>query len=229
MKCFSIGLNPKFARHVQFLYMEFDPTLTEVLEQMQKDMGEDEVMMLANYPHQVSRHVRKYQYIWRTASKKNMKNYVVIANTEILRRRNKKNDPCVTNWKHFDNVLMNEHINRIGCGSPYLNHKKPICSSHAKIKESRYDFNAIGTQYPLKPCQEMINVDIQYLDVGYYVENDTSIWLTIEYPLQIKMITQAQSVDLHALIGSIGGYIGLFLGRNLINVTFFSNILILII
>ena len=213
VKCFSIGLNPKFARHVQFLYLEFDPTFTEVLEQWQKNKRQSDVLILTNYPHQVSRHVKKYQYIWQTASKKNMNNYVVIASTEILRRRNKKKDPCITNWRNFDNDLMNEHINHIGCGSPYLSHNKPICSSAAKIRESRYDLNTIGTQYSFKPCQEMINVDIQYLDL-YYDENDTHLWLMIEYPLQIKIITQAQSVDLHALIGSIGGYIGLFLGIN---------------
>ena len=35
---------------------------------------------------------------------------------------------------------------------------------------------------------------------------------TIEYPEQVKVITQSQAVDGHSLVGNIGGYIGLFLG-----------------
>ena len=36
--------------------------------------------------------------------------------------------------------------------------------------------------------------------------------LTIGYPRQVKIITQSRAVDVNALVGNIGGYIGLFLG-----------------
>ena len=36
--------------------------------------------------------------------------------------------------------------------------------------------------------------------------------LTIQYPQKAKIITQSRAVDGNALIGNIGGYIGLFLG-----------------
>ena len=32
------------------------------------------------------------------------------------------------------------------------------------------------------------------------------------YPEYIRIITQSKDVDIHALIGNIGGYVGLFLG-----------------
>ena len=35
----------------------------------------------------------------------------------------------------------------------------------------------------------------------------------VTYPSKGKTITQLQEVDAHALIGNIGGYIGLFLGK----------------
>ena len=37
--------------------------------------------------------------------------------------------------------------------------------------------------------------------------------VTIGYPEQVKIITQSQAVDVHTIIGNIGGYIGLFLGK----------------
>ena len=36
----------------------------------------------------------------------------------------------------------------------------------------------------------------------------------INYPEEIKIITQSKEVDGNSLIGNIGGYIGLFLGRH---------------
>ena len=45
-----------------------------------------------------------------------------------------------------------------------------------------------------------------------YLSNST---LTIElrFPDQMKIITQSKEIDIHTLIGNIGGYIGLFLGN----------------
>ena len=37
--------------------------------------------------------------------------------------------------------------------------------------------------------------------------------LLIRYPEEVKIITQSKEVDVHSLIGNIGGYLGLFLGK----------------
>ena len=36
----------------------------------------------------------------------------------------------------------------------------------------------------------------------------------MNYPRYVKIIIQSKDVDIHALIGNIGGYVGLFLGIN---------------
>ena len=36
------------------------------------------------------------------------------------------------------------------------------------------------------------------------------------YPEYVKVIEQSKDVDIHALIGNIGGYVGLFLGIRMI-------------
>ena len=87
------------------------------------------------------------------------------------------------------------------------------------MRESSYDIDLVRDQ--LKPCEEMSNVEIECLDIGVNGTDDSLLrmgylGLRIEYPSDIKMITQARSVDLHALIGYIGGYIGLILGISFI-------------
>ena len=61
------------------------------------------------------------------------------------------------------------------------------------------------------PC-ESISTSIFSTDKLDYMDNN-SLALTINYPKKLKIITQSQAVDFQALVGYIGGYIGLFLGN----------------
>ena len=42
--------------------------------------------------------------------------------------------------------------------------------------------------------------------------NSTTWNFMIHYPDEFKVIMQSKEVDIHSLIGNIGGYLGLFLG-----------------
>ena len=213
-KCFSISIKPQFGRDLREIALYFNSNLVEILASMQghgvhgyRGM----VVIFANYPNQVARYVDKSVIIWQTDTKKNMNNAITMAGTEILRRRNKRADPCLTSWKDFDNFAMKEHINALECITPYLKQSKPLCSSAVTMKKSRYEMEAVRDKY--NPCQELSNVEIEYRELPYNYTDD-KILLMIQYPAQTKIITQSQAVDLHSLIGNIGGYIGLFLGRN---------------
>ena len=80
---------------------------------------------------------------------------------------------------------------------------------HEDIKKSKLDFYMLEKQYQIKPCLR-ISKHLDYYRIGKVDQN----WLTfgIEYPKEVKVISQSKEVDGHALIGNIGGYIGLFLG-----------------
>ena len=121
---------------------------------------------------------------------------------------------------------MDAHLDELECIIPYLKRGKPICSSPVTMKESRYDLDTIRKKF--NPCQEMINVEIGYIDMvqDYNVSDEGPLILHIQYPDQMKIITQARSVDLHALIGNIGGYIGLFLGTSMNDYVFSIMIIV---
>ena len=65
-----------------------------------------------------------------------------------------------------------------------------------------------------KPCGTMSKIDYSYSTDPQNWMNNTFFAISVIYPEQMKIITQEQSVDLHALVGNIGGYIGLFLGKS---------------
>ena len=73
-----------------------------------------------------------------------------------------------------------------------------------------------ASKYHHLPCQ--ILAGTTYKTDVYETDNATFdvrnlIGLMVSFPDKIKIITQSQEVDIQALIGYIGGYIGLFLGN----------------
>ena len=67
------------------------------------------------------------------------------------------------------------------------------------------------------PCQEIPNIAYKHTVVGTNASEFSKFPVRefpifISFPDQIKVISQSQAIDIHALIGNIGGYIGLFLG-----------------
>ena len=79
--------------------------------------------------------------------------------------------------------------------------------------------------YP-KPCHRFSKIDKHIESEDHEEEEDdeeeghrkkrdiSEAWiLSILYPEDMKVITQSKEVDEHALIGNIGGYVGLFLGN----------------
>ena len=57
----------------------------------------------------------------------------------------------------------------------------------------------------------MPNIEFQHSSLKSI--NIDAYHILIFYPVKGKVITQLKEVDAHSLIGNIGGYIGLFLGK----------------
>ena len=71
--------------------------------------------------------------------------------------------------------------------------------------------NGIRNRYFPVPCEEMSN--IVYTVDKLERSGVKSPELYFSYPYRTKVIQQVKAVDLQALIGNIGGYIGLLLGK----------------
>ena len=77
------------------------------------------------------------------------------------------------------------------------------------MKEGRYDGMILEQKYNIVPCQEMPYFDYRYHQLGS--KGSYNLW--INYPTKAKFVKQLKDIDAHTLIGNIGGYIGLFLGK----------------
>ena len=210
-RCFSVGIKENLQTHVKFLVLKFKASLLKPLSEIRDANKRPDIAMATfNYPQQVLKFSESTTYIWRD-SKKSVKNSFAITAMEILKRRNKYKKPCVVDWMHFDNLVSNKHLETIGCRTPYQNTLKPICGTRREMLESVYDLSIVRKKYYPDPCEEMSNIVYSFNKLRH--SHGTWLGIEIAYPDKIKIITQSQSVDAQSLIGNIGGYIGLFLGK----------------
>ena len=77
-----------------------------------------------------------------------------------------------------------------------------------------YDYTNVRTHYLPASCQRLSRVDTDVNVWSTYLTEYGTIQIDIRYPEYARIITQSKDVDIHALIGNIGGYVGLFLGIN---------------
>ena len=211
VKCFGVQLVDKYKEEVYYISQFYKQN--EFLDGFNRSSGNGLIIIL-HYPKQFL-HAKTIKEFWGDRTTKTDYGYrFTITDQEIFKRRNKRRESCMNNWKHYDDEVLEQHIKHYGCRAPYhANFKQfPLCSTKQQIKESIYEVSFLQTQYSTMPCQSMSRVDFVFSDDDFG-GNGTEFVLEISYPYQLKIITQSKAVDIHTLIGNIGGYIGLFIGK----------------
>ena len=140
---------------------------------------------------------------------------LMIKEFEILRQRNKKAQKCIESTDGYDSIIYEEHLRKKGCYAPYI---KPHnlyqkCSNLKDINESQIHIKEPEIMGVPKACKRISKTRITY-SLGKNKFKESDLWyIKISYPREVKIITQSKEVDFHSLIGNIGGYLGLFLGK----------------
>ena len=210
-RCYSIGVKQKFSKTVKHLAISFDLSLMEMLKQM---TWKPYAYVIINYPYQLLRYDGIFQPVFQTEPNGVISGLFTFSNIEVLQRR-KKGASCVSDWQHYDDLVLSKHLETVGCANPYQNGNNITCDTQKEKEKAKYKFeiNKDKYKYHTDPCQELTNVKYGLeKNIFSVFKNDTSLHFGISYPDKMKIISQARSVDFHALIGNIGGYIGLFLG-----------------
>ena len=211
LKCFGIELNKTYAKDVSSMRLAFNKTLKSTIRTSMA------VQVFFNYPNQFTRPRGGPITIWQKKERNgifyNNHEFIQITSIELLKRRKKRYEKCTTQWYRFDDLVLKHHVEKVGCRAPYVSQfaEFPLCKTQNGMKKSVYGGWSLQKEYLKDPCQEMPNIDFKHSSLKTYSLNVFS--LQIGFPLKGKIITQLQEVDAHSLIGNIGGYIGLFLGK----------------
>ena len=219
-KCYGLKLEAEYEKDIEDLTFGFDSSLEKMIEKV----GVKYIML--NYPQQVLKNNNGIQNIWEIKDKTDalplfkFSNLFQITSIDLLKRRSKPQKRCSDKWKKFDDMVRQRQISNIGCTAPYQEEFQsyPMCQTQEELKRSFYDGRALSMDFDPAPCQEIPNIGYKHTRVGTNASEFSSFPVRefpiyISFPDQIKVISQSQAVDIHSLIGNIGGYIGLFLGK----------------
>ena len=112
-------------------------------------------------------------------------------------------------------MVYDQHLMKTGCRAPYLkkNELHPKCSSNKTIKNGMYYKKVAERMEMPKACLRITKIRTE-CKIHENKYREYPMWyIRVLYPIEVKMISQSKEVDVHSLIGNIGGYIGLFLGN----------------
>ena len=93
----------------------------------------------------------------------------------------------------------------------------PICGTQEKMKQSFFKWPDATYRYPT-PCEGASNIGYEFYNVKFQEQffDPASLMVSVSYTNKIKIISQSRLIDGQALIGYIGGYVGLLLGKQIL-------------
>ena len=134
---------------------------------------------------------------------------------EVLRKRNKRSNPCISDALNYDEIVLEDNLEKVGCKAPHQKSHKTwkICDSKENMKKA-----AFGVMESSKiACTSASAIVYTYEEVDNKLTNNSdSFDVVIMIPNQYKEIVSVKAVDIHSAIGNSGGYIGLFLGNKIL-------------
>ena len=155
-----------------------------------------------------------YKSSW--PERKEKKEYLmafVLNQIDILKRRNKRNDPCITDGANYENEVLDAHLKKVACRPPYqkigMNHT--ICSSSKSLKAAKLESTILSNLKKACTSAEIITYTYEEYDIDR--NGPDWVWFVIDYPRKFKEIKMVKAVSIQTVIGNSGGYVGLFLGN----------------
>ena len=211
IKCFGIELKDKYKQHVNYIALRYQEN--EFLDGLHRSENKKIFVVMFHYPNQLLLTNENYLYTER-ANRTKYGMYLKITGTEVFNRRSKRDLQCINKPEGYDNRVLGHYMKSIGCRAPYqsLHTHLPVCSTKEEIQKIGYDASTSTNTYHPNPCQSMPKIDFDHTIIDPE-EDEEWFKLEVGYPKQLKIITQSKVLDVHALVGNIGGYIGLFLGK----------------
>ena len=79
--------------------------------------------------------------------------------------------------------------------------------------ENKLEYSKIRTKDFIPDCKIISKIRASVDDGLENEESDSTMAIRLEYPDTIRIIHLSKEIDIHSLIGNIGGYMGLFLGN----------------
>ena len=81
------------------------------------------------------------------------------------------------------------------------------------------NFDLVVKKKMKKPCTSASTLGFKYHEVDVNLKGSDRFYVKIHYPYQYKEIVMIRAVGIETVIANAGGYIGLFLGKEMVTLT----------
>ena len=133
---------------------------------------------LFHYPHQFLRSSGTMRRVWKERKDNSeFSMWFTLTGMDVMNRRNKRHDTCITNWRDYDNEMLKRHIYNLNCSAPYhptfVTSNRLACHNESDMqKASKFgpdQYEQFGLEPPCRSVEK-----IQYTYVEH--ELDASSW-----------------------------------------------------
>ena len=188
----------------------------------------DEFCTLFHYPNQILDSINTIRSQWGKKSKD--QNYYMLFSLlgmNVFHRRYKpKLHNCIQDWKNYDALMQEKHIDTIGCKAPYQKTIQdwPICNSQEKMRKTLFPIQT-GLSSPCRTVETINARKTETYDKNLGPEHQYQNmkihgkiwkeWFGVTYQFLSDKFTikiNKKEMDFESLVGYIGGYVGLFAG-----------------
>ena len=209
-KCFEVSSDIYFHSHVKDVYLSYN--MKALLDDLKVDYPID---LTYNVHYSGQFLLAPNDPSWMTIESGGENLNIWIEHVELLRSRNSARRTCIAPKRDvsYDSMVANKHLDNEGCRLPYLKpyKKYQLCNTQEKMNSAKYSFNKIRKRYLPIACERFSR--LSFMSQNSNSDSNTTWAFSITYPDYAEVITQSKEVDIHTLIGNIGGYVGLFLGN----------------
>ena len=226
-RCFAIEIEHDYTRYLSKFGIIFKPHLIKALQNELKGLSVGGMNAILNYPNQFLRTEygvldllnEQQQDLLEQHGEYSIVDEFHIQSFEVIRRRNKQQSPCLDQWEKYDRSLLERKVESVGCKPPFMKDYDifPECDNPEKIKE--FDGRKLArNKFIPDPCLEMPRIDYRHKVMQTEDAKTTIYGINVIFPSYLsrfastKVVTYGKKFDEIALLGNIGGYVGLFLG-----------------
>ena len=161
-KCFTI--DAPYVKNELLYYFSMD-----IRNDIFPNGGRTATNEIATYLHYPGQRLKAYyteNFQWKSRENK-PKNYKMkfnINNINIISRRNKPEEPCVTDWRDYDKHVMRSMMLETGCHPAHwkLANDLPICNDTAQMKAFSEQPTTAKIESIIPPCRSIDRVHYHY-------------------------------------------------------------------
>ena len=102
----------------------------------------------------------------------------IVTGYEFLKRRNKPSSPCMDDIREYDQFLLGQHHQNVGCKAPYqmenFNPTLKLCETKEEMRRVQFPFNLETIRRFTPPCNTIQKLYYTYEDM----ELEGTMWDT---------------------------------------------------